>query len=98
MNFTKVLIVRLFIIMMISVANNNATNGEKISCEWKCRLACIFNPICTDICIKNYCPHSISSKEFNCKLACFIQHCYKFKQGIILSMFFFNSYGSVGLN
>ncbi|KAK4356962.1 hypothetical protein RND71_022572 [Anisodus tanguticus] len=78
MNFTKVLTVAL-LLNMIFIANSNDISNVKLTCHIKCRLACLGNPVCIAICLKN-CPHSISSKALNCKLTCSNEHCSKFKE------------------
>ncbi|KAM3249398.1 protein TAP1-like [Capsicum annuum] len=81
MNFTKVLTLPFFL-FMIFVAIMNASGTNAFTCEEKCENFCVFDPICTSRCIDKTChPPSISSKALiNCKIACSMERCFKFKR------------------
>ncbi|KAM3249397.1 hypothetical protein P3L10_011166 [Capsicum annuum] len=76
MNFTKILTWTFLI--MIFVANSNAVSGKKL-CALKCAIKCFHNPVCIAMCLKD-CYPLISSKAFNCTLACSMERCSKFKE------------------
>ncbi|KAM3326884.1 protein TAP1-like [Capsicum chacoense] len=78
MNFTKVLTLSFFLIM-IFVANSNAETS--VECAEKCAAGCLFDPGCTSRCLDKIChPHPPSRALINCKLACSVKRCSKFKQ------------------
>ncbi|KAM3249387.1 hypothetical protein P3L10_011156 [Capsicum annuum] len=75
MKFTKVLAVTFFLIM-IFIANSNVSGKLNFKCPLECAKTCFADPACIALCLKD----CVACKAFNCKLACSMERCSKFKE------------------